>query len=80
MSKRRSTNPFSGFVRVKEPDKDALADLVKRAMGEERSLTSFALDCGVSPSTLSRIINKRTGKANSDDLIAAIAENSIEIS
>lgn len=75
MSKRRSTNPFSGFVRVKEPDKDALADLVKMAMGEERSLTSFALDCGVSPSTLSRIINKRTSKANSDDLIAAIAEN-----
>lgn len=60
---------------VKKPNKDALADLVRRAKGEERSLTSFAFDCGVSPSTLSRIINRKGNKANSDDLIAAIAEN-----
>lgn len=71
----KSTNPFPGYRRVREPDKDKLADIVVRAKGKNRSLTEFAKTCGVSPSTISRIINKKTIKANSNDLIAAIAEN-----
>lgn len=70
-------NPFPGYVRVSEPDKEELARLTALAKGENRSLREFAAACGVSTSTLSRIINLKSDSEtpNSDSLIAAIAEN-----
>lgn len=73
MARKKTGNPFPHYVRVREPDKKKLAELVLKAKGENRSISAFARDCGVSTSTLSRLINMETSKANSDDLIAAIA-------
>lgn len=63
------------YVRIRTPDKDALAELVIRAKGPTRSLRQFADDLGVNVSTLSRIVNKKTSRANSDTLIADIADH-----
>ncbi len=63
------------YHRVTAPDKELLAELVVRAKGARRSMRQFAIDCDVNPSTMSRIINKKTQGANSDDLIATIAEH-----
>ena len=75
MARKKTDNPFFNYVRVREPNKEKLAELVLKAKGEDRSISAFARDCGVSTSTLSRLINMETSKANSDDLIATIAEN-----
>lgn len=66
---------LSLYTRVKDPDKDMLAELTVRAKGPKRSLRQFAEELRVSPSTLSRIVNKKTASANSDLLIADIAEH-----
>lgn len=63
------------YHRVTAPDKELLSELVVRAKGARRSMRQFATECNVNPSTLSRIINKKTQGANSDDLIATIAEH-----
>lgn len=75
MAKTKSTNPFPEYIRVCQPNKERLAELTLKAKGENRSLTEFAKACGVNVSTLSRVINQKTTKPNSDDLIAAIAGN-----
>lgn len=75
MARKKTDNPFPNCIRVREPNKEKLAELVLRAKGEKRSISAFARDCGVSTSTLSRLINMETSKANSDDLIATIAEH-----
>lgn len=75
MARKKTDNPFFNYVRVREPNKEKLAELVLKAKGEDRSISAFARDCGVSTSTLSRLINMETSGANSDDLIATIAEN-----
>ena len=63
------------YHRVTAPDKELLSELVVRAKGARRSMRQFATECNVNPSTLSRIINKKTQGANSDDMIATIAEH-----
>ena len=63
------------YHRVTAPDKEVLSELVVRAKGAKRSMRQFATDCKVNPSTLSRIMNKKTQGANSDVLIATIADN-----
>jgi len=69
-----SRDRLTNYTRIKTPDKDALADLVIKAKGPTRSLRQFADDLGVNVSTLSRIVNKKTSRANSDTLIADIAD------
>ena len=39
-------------------------------------MRQFALDCGVNPSTLSRIVNMKTSGACTDELIQKVAQNS----
>lgn len=63
------------YRRVSSPDKELLAELVIRAKGARRSMRQFATECNVNPSTMSRVINKKTQGANSDELIAAIANH-----
>ena len=74
MSRVKSTNPFPEYVRVSEPQKDKLAELVKQAKGK-RTVTEFAIQCGVNPSTMSRLLNQKQSGTTTDDLIAAIALN-----
>lgn len=66
-------NLATQYSRIKPPDKDLLAEYVVRAKGPERSMRQFAEKIGVNASTLSRIVNKKTVGANSDNLIADIA-------
>lgn len=73
-----SKEKLDSYVRIKSPDKDALAELVIRAKGPSRSLRQFADELGVNVSTLSRIVNKKTASANSDALIADIADHADE--
>lgn len=75
MSRVKSTNPFPNYIRVKECDDQKLSALVVKAKGINRSLNQFAKDCGVNPSTMSRLINMKNNTTCSEDLIAAIAKN-----
>lgn len=70
-----SRDKLDKYTRMKSPDKEALADLVIRAKGPRRSLRQFAEILGVNASTLSRIVNQKTASANSDNLIADIADH-----
>lgn len=70
-----SRDKLDRYVRIKSPDKEALADLVLKAKGKDRSLRQFADDLGVNASTLSRIVNMKTASSNSDALIADIADH-----
>ena len=62
------------YVKTSEPDKDRLAELVLAARGD-RTSQQFAADCGVNPSTFTRILKKMNKGSSKDDLIYAIAEN-----
>lgn len=75
MARVKSTNPFSDYIRVKECDDQRLSELAVKAKGKNRSLNQFAKDCGVNPSTMSRLINMKNNTPCSEDLIAAIAKN-----
>ena len=70
-------NLFPGYYRKYDQDMETLADLTKRAKGDERSINEFARVCGVSPSTISRLINKKNTTPNKDSLIKAIADNAV---
>ena len=72
---KRDLSILSEYVRISTPDKDRLAELVVRAKGPELSMSQFAKKCEVNPSTLSRIVNKKTTGKNSEALIFNIAEN-----
>lgn len=75
--KQKKVSPFPGHMRISEPNKEELARLTLLAKGEKRSLREFATACGVSTSTLSRVINIKSDSntPNSDNLIEAIAKN-----
>lgn len=66
---------FAEYTRIRQPDRNKLAELIMRAKGDGRTMRQFAEECGVSPSTLSRIVNKKTIGANSDELIDAVYRN-----
>ena len=72
---KRDLSILSEYVRISTPDKDRLAELVVRAKGPELSMSQFAKKCEVNPSTLSRIVDKKTTGKDSDALIFNIAEN-----
>lgn len=74
MPRRKKLDIFPGYTRVREPDKESLSRLVEMAKGD-RSLNDFAKACGLNPSSLSRLINKKNIGASSDSVIAVIALN-----
>ncbi|MCD8362729.1 MAG: hypothetical protein LUC98_07185 [Lachnospiraceae bacterium] len=74
MPRTRKENVFPNYIRVKDTDQEALAELTIKAKGG-RSLSRFARDCGVNPSTLSRLVNQRNSGPCADKLIKAIADN-----
>lgn len=62
------------YVRYANPNKARFAALLDQARGT-RSMKKFADDCGVNPSTFSRIYNQANKGASSEELIRVIAEN-----
>ena len=74
MAKIKGTGVLHDCLQVKEPDMDSLATLTRKAMGS-RSINGFADICGVAPSTISRILNKRLTKKIADDVIVTILLN-----
>lgn len=67
---------LANYIRIRPPEKEKLAELLIRAKGASRSMRQFALDCGVNPSTLSRIVNMKISGACTDELIQKVAQNS----
>ena len=67
------------YVQAYVPDTAALADLVIKARGPERSMAEFARQCNVkAPSTFSRIVNELIDKPLSDKFIYAVAGNAAD--
>ena len=75
MPRKKSESLFPDYVRIRYADMDVLGALTQRAIGPNRSLTEFAEVCGLSPSTISRVVNGKFTKYISDGVIAAIAKN-----
>ncbi len=63
------------YVEAYVPDKMQLAAYVNLAKGPERTMAQFANACGVSASTLSRIVNHKITKPLSVELVQAIVKN-----
>lgn len=70
---------LANYIRIRPPEKEKLAELLIRAKGASRSMRQFALDCGVNPSTLSRIVKMHTPAGYSEKLCLAGAFLFVEI-
>ena len=64
------------YVRGKPRDKERLAQYLEKAKGE-RTMKQFAEECGVNPSTFSRIINKKFEGASSESMMRAIFDHAV---
>ena len=62
------------YIKVREPDKDKLAELLLAAIGN-RTRQQFAELCKVNPSTITRILQKTNKGSSSAELMCSIAEN-----
>ena len=66
------------YVAALVPDKLKLAELIKRAKGESRTMVEFAEKCGViTASSFSRIMHGNMTKPLSRELINAIFTNAV---
>lgn len=63
------------FRRVSGENKEEMARLLIRAKGSSRTMKQFAIECGVHPSTFSRILNKSNKGASTDKMVRVIAEH-----
>ena len=63
------------YIRVKPVERERLADYLERAKGFGRTMKQFAEECGVNPSTFSRIANKKLGGASTETVIRSIFEH-----
>lgn len=68
-------NENKEYIQARTPDKMRLAQYVNRAKGPNRTMAEFADSCGVSASTLSRIVNCKITKPVAEELIRAIIKN-----
>lgn len=75
MPRKKSSPIFISYASVGRPDNAAFAELVKKAIGPDRTVSEFAEICGVSPSTISRIVKNQFKTPSSDVVIKAIADN-----
>lgn len=75
MSKTNSAD--NEYIQISSPDIPKLAEYIKQAKGENRTMAEFAQECKlVSPSTFSRIMQRHITKPLSVELIKAIIDNS----
>lgn len=75
MARPKDMPIFISYAYAREPDTQLFAELTKKAIGPNRSLTSFADACNLSKSTVSRILNQQFKSTSSDKVIQAIAAN-----
>lgn len=75
MSKKRNEILFPKFKRINEPDFERISVLTKKAMGN-RTILSFAEDCGLSKTTISRILNMQLKTSLVDEIVDTIVKNS----
>lgn len=73
-----SIDQHKDYVQVRTPDKNALADLVMRAKGPDRTMAQFAEACDISASTLSRIVNGKITKPLTLDALVKICAHHAE--
>ena len=64
------------YTRVKPVDKERMSKYLEAAKGPGRTMKQFAEECGVNPSTFSRIVNKKLGGASTETVIRSIFEHS----
>ena len=62
------------YVRVAPPMPDRVTELVKAMKGPGRTMAQFAKACGLSPSTLSRLINSSPDKPATQNLLTRLFE------
>jgi len=77
MSKQKQVGLLSMCDRVAPTDMEKMAKLTGRAKGD-RTAAAFADMCGVDAATISRVLNAKLKKNLSDDVVAAIAANSVD--
>ena len=77
MSKQKQVGLLSMCDRVAPTDMEKMAKLTALAKGN-RTAAAFADACGVDAATISRILNAKLKKNLSDDVVAAIAANSVD--
>ena len=75
MPRKKGLSIFISYAHAEKPDPELFAELTKKAIGPDRSLTNFADLCNLSPSTVSRIVNQQFKTTSSDEVIKAIADN-----
>lgn len=63
------------YIQARTPDLLRLGELVTRAKGPGRTMAQFAEECGIGPSTLSRIANGKITKPISFENLTAIFEH-----
>lgn len=63
------------YIQVRTPDKNAIAELVIRAKGPNRTMAQFAEACDLSASTLSRIVNGKISKPLTTEAMLKIYEH-----
>ena len=63
------------YTRVKPVDKERMSKYLEAAKGPGRTMKQFAEECGVNPSTFSRIVNKKLGGASTETVIRSIFEH-----
>ena len=76
MSKPKHVGILGMCTRVAPTNMQKIAELTEKARGN-RTTAAFAEACGIHPATMSRILNAKFKKNLSDDVIAAIAVNSV---
>lgn len=68
-------NEKQEFVQLRTPDRMRVIYLINQAKGPNRTMGKFAEDCGLSPATMSRAVNKSSTKPLTEDVMRAIVEN-----
>ncbi|MGI6700801.1 MAG: hypothetical protein ACOX6G_10905 [Christensenellales bacterium] len=63
------------YIQIGLPDTKRLARLIEMGRGVNRTMAQYAEACGVSASTLSRIVNEKITKPVSTDLLKKLADN-----
>lgn len=66
------------FVQVRTPDKQRIARITKRLIGENRTGAEFAQTVGLSPSMVSRIINGKYQKPLTEDILIKLVSDCSE--
>ena len=66
------------FVQVRTPDKQRIARITKRLIGENRTGAEFAQAVGLSPSMVSRIINGKYQKPLTEDILIKLVSDCSE--